>query len=344
MKVYKYRCTKDSKILERDINTFSNNKFFAPTFKTFEDKLEASFKDRISIIIDILGEKISEKIKKIKTNLKEIVVFKDKIGIYCVTKRYDNKHMWGKYANENKGYCIEYDLEKLTDKSKNIDFSHILNVKYDNTTPILNTNDINSNSLISKMFGIKRTKYSPEEEIRLIFNFDSLKNHHKSAITAIYFGLKTEEKLIQKFYDKFTNRNVKFYRMKTNENCELKREMINEFSRNLIYDIDKYNFRILKHIINEHIEIYHVHVIGNINLEAIKEFAFAFNEKNCFKLCNLHIYNNSEIVDLIEVYPLPDSDYVRFADSYIANADFSSETIFFEFPFKDFKYNNLKNK
>lgn len=342
MKVYKYRCTKDIKILERDIETFSKNMFFAPKFETFDDKLEATFKEQISTIVHILGKTFSKNTEEINNSLTEVTNYKDKIGIYCVTKRYDNEYMWENYANINKGYCIEYDLDKLTDKSNNLDFSNMFEIIYDDKSSILNISDIGSNSLIIKMFGVKKTKYLPEEEIRLIFNFDSIKKHHKSAITGIYFGSDANEQLIEKFYKKFENRDIKFYRIIKTEKHKLETEIINQFSIKLKYNIEKYSFKILKHDINEHLEIYHIHLIDQTKTELIKEFTLAFNEKYCYKICNLHIYNNSEIIDLLDIYPLSDKDYVRYADSYIANADFSSETIFFEFPFKDFKYDNLK--
>ncbi len=343
MKVYKYRSTKNLKILERDIETFSNNKFFAPKFETFDDKLEATFKEEISTIVQIIGKTFSTNTEQMKNSLKEVTDYKDKIGIYCVTKRYDNEYMWKNYANNSQGYCVEYDLDKLTDKSKNLDFSIKFEIIYDNKTSILNIADIGSNSLITKMFGVKKLEYLPEEEIRLIFNFDSIKKHHDSAITGIYFGSDADEQLIEKIYEKFENRDIKFYQIILGENQELRREIINQFSKNLKYNIEKNNFKILKHEINEHMEIFNVHLIGQTNTELIKEFALAFNEKYCFKVCNLHIYNSSEIIDLLDIYPLSDKDYVRYADSYIANADFSSETIFYEFPLKDFKYDKLKN-
>jgi hypothetical protein len=341
MKVYKYRCNKDKELFERDLETFSNNSFFAPTFKGFGDELEANFNEQISITLNCI-DKSNIHSKTVMSCLKDVIEFKEKIGVYCLTKRFDNEYMWNEYANENQGYCIEYELEKITDKSKNIDFSENFDVIYDFKTPILNINDIGSDSLIQKMFGVKRLMYSQEEEVRLIFNHSSIKNHHYSAITAIYFGEKTDKALIQKFYEKFKNREIKIYRMLTNENNVLSRKIINEFSRELKFDLNKFNYEILKHSINEHIEVFYIHLIDELIGDEIKQFALAFEEKNCHKLCNLHIYNNSEIKDLIEIYPLPDKDYIRYADSYIANADFSSENIVFEFPYKDFKYNKLK--
>jgi hypothetical protein len=343
MKVYKYRCTKDSEILERDIGTFSSNSFFAPKLETFDDKLEANFKEQISIIVDILTESLLIDKQELKHSLRDVTCYKDKIGVYCVTKNYKNEHLWREYANSHQGYCIEYELEKLTDRSKNIDFSNLLEVLYDDKIPTLQIDDIGTNKLVSKMFGVKQEKYFLEEEVRLIFNFASLKKHHDSAITAIYFGCEADESLKKRFYAKFENRDIKFYQMVFIEKHGLQRQLVNEFKRKLKFNLEKYNFEILKHVVNEHVEGYHVYLIDEPNTELLTEFALAFKEKKCHKLCNLHIYNSREIQQLIDIYPLPDDDYVQFADSYIANADFSCDDFLFQFPYKDFKYVKLKN-
>jgi len=36
-----------------------------------------------------------------------------KIGIFSLSKKYDDELLWAHYANSHKGFCIEYDLEIL---------------------------------------------------------------------------------------------------------------------------------------------------------------------------------------------------------------------------------------
>ena len=45
----------------------------------------------------------------------------------------------------------------------------------------------------TNVFGVKKENWKHEEEIRLIFNNSSLKSHHESAITGVYFGCHATE-------------------------------------------------------------------------------------------------------------------------------------------------------
>jgi len=332
MKVYKYRKIDDQDIFERDIETFSKNSFFAPTLETFDDELEANFKEQISFLS-----------KSLKDNLVEVTAHKNKIGVYCLAKTYDNKHLWENYAGDNQGYCIEYDIEKLTDRSKNLDYADKIEILYDNRTPVLGIQDIINRNLIPKMFGIKRVKYRPEQEIRLIFDSASLKVHHESAITAIYFGTNSNEELHQKFITKFADRDINFFKMIITQNGIVPK-LIKEHKRKLTYNLNKYNFKVIKHNIFEHVESFHVYLSGENDTESLKDFALAFKEKNSHKLCLIHIYNNLEISNLIDIHPLPDNEYIKFANSYIAVADFCCDEFLDEFPYKDFKYKQLASR
>lgn len=342
MKVYKFRGVEK---LDRDIKTFANNQFFAPNFSEFPDLLEANFNEKISQITDIISKSFNVNGKEIKCKLNELIDYKRKIGIYSLTKRFCNEQMWAYYASSNKGYCIEYDLDKLVDITQNRDFVKQIEVVYKDEITALDTSDIMSKTMIDKMFGVKKANYFPEEEIRLLFNFFSLKNHHESAITAIYFGNQSDDELKNKFYNFFTNRDIKFYQIFPSlENHKLERKLINEFNRKLLFDLDKFNYKIISYEDNGLLEIYYIELFGETATEILEEFSLAFKEKKCFKQCTIYIFNNSNINKLINKYPLEDGEYIQFAESLIAISDFSCEDFLDEFPFKDFKYDELKKQ
>ncbi len=342
MKVYKFRGVEK---LDRDIETFAKNQFFASNFSEFNDLLEANFNERISQITDIISKSFNVNGEEIKRNLKELIDFKRKIGIYSLTKRFCNEQMWAYYASSHKGYCIEYDLNKLVDISQNRDFVKQVEVVYQDKITTLDTLDITSKTMIDKMFGVKKVNYFPEEEIRLLFNSFSLKNHHQSAITAIYFGHQSSNELKESFYEKFTNRDVKFYEITPSlENHKLERKLIKEFNSKSIFDLNKFNYKILSYEDSGHFEIYFIELFGETTTEILEEFSLAFKEKVCFKQCRIYIFNNSNIKELITKYPLEDKEYIQFAESLIAISDFSCENFLDEFPFKDFKYNELKER
>jgi len=67
-----------------------------------------------------------------------------------------NEVMWAHYASSNRGYCIEYDRDKLKDKTINFDFAVELDVTYSDEIPTLTFEDIKGNSMFKKMFGLDR--------------------------------------------------------------------------------------------------------------------------------------------------------------------------------------------
>lgn len=342
MKAYKYRSIEDEKILERDLNTFSENQFFAPTFEMLNDPFEANFNEVISNTANGLKDIFSISTENILECLKEVTNYKYKLGIYSLSKSWDIEQMWAYYASSNKGYCVEYEIEKLKDKTRNLDFSNQLNITYSNQRPTLNIEDINNGLILNKMFGTKKEKWKPENETRLIFDNSSLKNHHDSAITAIYFGSQTESSLIENFKNKFKNRDLKYYKILVNiEKNHLERELIFESSKMRKFDISQYKFEIIKHKNNPQAENYYIYLEDVLTTAELKEFALAFREKYCYKLCNLNIFNTLEVIDIIDEYPLKNKNYIKYAEAFIALADFSTEKIIIEYPYKDFYYKEL---
>lgn len=227
MKVYKYRGI-ESNCLERDIITFSNNKFFAPKFENLNDPFEANFNEIISETLENINKLFSYDVNDVKDNLNNLIDFKNKLGIFSLSKNAFSEQMWAYYASSNKGYCIEYEIEKLKDKNQNFDYFRQLEVKYTDDIPTLDITDLYSKSenMLIKMFGTKKNNWKHEEEIRLLFDESFLKNHHFSAITAIYFGYQASEDIKNKIYENFTDRDIEFYEIipsKVNNRIGLKK-------------------------------------------------------------------------------------------------------------------------
>lgn len=344
MKVYKYRGIENDK-LERDISAFQNNQFFAPKFEMLSDPFEANFNENISNTLDLVKNVFSVDSDKAKQQLQEIIELKHKLGILSLSKTCYSEQMWDYYASWNRGYCIEYDFHKLKDKTKNFDFSSELEITYTDDIPTLNIEDLKGNLMIKKMYGVKKKNYIHEEEIRLIFDNSSLKSHHESAITGIYFGYQTDDKIIQLFKEKFSNRDLKFYKIYPNKKTNnLESKIIFESKRQRKFQIKKYEFEILKHQDNSVVENYYICLKNYLTSDELREFVLAFREEYCYKPSNLNIFDTSDILDLIDVYPLKGERYVRYADSFIASADFngSNEDLVLEYPLKGSYYKKVK--
>jgi hypothetical protein len=304
MKVYKYRGIEND-IFQRDISTFKNNQFFAPKFEMLNDPFEGNFNEIISNTLDFINNLFSVDADKIKKQLRDIFELKHELGMLSLSKTCYSEQMWAYYASSNRGYCIEYDLNKLKDKTKIIDFSYELEVTYSDEIPTLTIEDMKGNSMVKKMYGIKRKNWEHEKEIRLIFDKSSLKNHHESAITGIYFGYQADNSTIELMKDNFKNRDIKFYSILPNKQKNiLESSIICEFTRQRIYQIKDYDFEILKYEDNAVVENYYLYLKNKLSTEELEKFILAFREEYCYKPSNINLFDTSEMSDLIGFYSI----------------------------------------
>ncbi len=145
MKVYKYRGV-EKDIFDRDFDTLKNNMFFAPKFEMLNDPFEANFNEILSKVSKSLNTIFKVDVSSMEATFERILSFKDRLGVYSISKTYHSEQMWAYYASSNYGYCIEYDLEKLEDKTKNADFSARIDVRYSDDIPVIGLKDILNSS------------------------------------------------------------------------------------------------------------------------------------------------------------------------------------------------------
>lgn len=345
MKVYKYRSI-DEESFNRDIKTLRKNAFFASNYSMLNDPFDIYFNEEISKFIALLKDLFPiEQLNDFENQFKKFLNYKEEIGVYCLSKDYLNEQLWAYYASSYTGYCIEYDLDKLCDKGENFDFQYQFDIDYLDKIPTLVIEDIiqRKDSFIKKMFATKKSNWKHEDEIRLIFDKFGVKKFHSSAVTGIYFGVKTPEDIRKLFYDLFEGRDVKFYEVFPS-NFQLDCKLINETKRFLKYDISKFNFEIIRHRQNSWEEIFDIFYVGNSNNEnELKEFLRAFREKKCTKDSTIYLYNNSEIKNILEIYPKDDKQYLQLAESLIMYAYNDDEDIKY-YPYKDLKYDEIIKK
>lgn len=339
MKVYKYR-SNDERFIERDLKTFSQNKFFASTFENLNDPFEANYNELITESTKILEVVFKVSAKDVLDQFEEIKKFKDKLGILSLSKNILSEQMWAHYANSNSGYCIEYDLEKITERSQQYDLAFDFEIKYNDILPIITIDDIRSQNMAVKMFGTKKEFWSYEKEVRLVFDSASLKEHHESAITGIYFGYKSEKSLIEKFQENFKNRDIAFYQIKPNRKTNfLEFEEIERFSRKLLFDLDKFNFEIIKTKNNLAVSSYYIYLKEKYSKEELKELSKAFLEEYNYKPSNLYFLSSKspQIVELIDKYPKTSDEKIKWAEAVIADSPFDCDGEVFMSPFKELK-------
>ena len=345
MKVYKYRSI-EKDVFERDFETIKSNSFFSSNYSILNDPFDIYFNEEISQVVDLLKTLFPyEELNNLEKQLKKVLNFKEEIGVYCLSKDFLNEQLWAYYASSYSGYCIEYDLEKLVDKGQNFDFQYQFEIDYKENIPTLGINDLINlqEGFLKKMFATKKSAWKHEEEIRLIFDKSGMKKFHTSAITGIYFGIRTPEIIKESFYELFKDIDVKFYEVFPS-NFKLDFKLINETKRKLKYDLAKFDFEILRHNVNASHESYYIFYKGSKKESDIIEFVLGFREKFCIKENSLYVFDNKEVENLIDVYPKNHEEYIKYVDSIITVSDNWEESIINN-PFKDFKYDEIiKNK
>lgn len=106
---YKYRANAiEGKGSTRDIESLLNDEIWASSFRNLNDPFEATYTDEISKVLPIFNQVFNVNIGDIQKNWKELMAFKDKLGIYSLStsdKDFpDNELMWAHYANSHKAF------------------------------------------------------------------------------------------------------------------------------------------------------------------------------------------------------------------------------------------------
>ena len=180
-KLYLYRSWSNCPIKNMEI--IKNHKFYLSDPKYFNDPFDCQMQ-----IYPYTND---------KDNLK------NNIGIRCFSSTYNNILMWSHYADEHKGFCIEFDASLLTARS----LGEIIKVRYVNKMPTyLGINSID----IKRFLCYKYKDWAYEKEYRLIclkketpqFEFPM------NAITKVYFGCRMDENA-KKFVRSFVSESNK---------------------------------------------------------------------------------------------------------------------------------------
>ncbi len=218
MRVFKYRGGE----FERDLETLSENYFWAPTRTNLNDPCEGLFDDQnvnaqLDIIFKVFAGKDSSSasaLENVKIALKEVFDFVDKSGVYSLSQTPVDELLWAHYAYNHTGFCVEYDLDKLIEYEKN-DYIH-LDIKYKNAPQKISVSDIDTggqNKILMKMLGIKSKAWSYEKEIRVITSSSGKHSYNFRAVKAIYFGLKISDIDKNKLMDKLKGRGIQYHQI-----------------------------------------------------------------------------------------------------------------------------------
>lgn len=324
MKVYKYRANfLDEKTKKRrDAESLINNEFYAARFKELNDPFEGSVE---------LPKSSSDEYW-----VTPLIQDTYNAGIYSLTKLKNgetfpsNELLWAHYANSHTGFCIEYELDSLTNKNINKDFDirNTINVAYTDERPEINKPE-NVFSIQTKIFGTKSLAWNYENEIRIVCRSSGIKKYPEDSVTGVYFGLKICFEERNYIINKMNDRNIKFY--------QINREGNNyHLSCSELNDSDIYNYKIIRHSCTPVVENYNILYLGvNRDRITMQNLVNEFR-RGKQKPANITIYDDIRIDKCIDKGSSNTTEEEKqlLAEHWIAYASFDAPETIWMYPEK----------
>jgi len=131
--------------------------------------------------------------------------FLKKTQICCFSSTIDSILMWSHYANEHKGFCIEYDTKMLLKR-----LLPLYPVKYSNKMPIWETGNDN----FKRGVYTKASEWEYENEWRVIMPVDDNQLLNIKDPTSIYIGCNASETLRNDLIEICKNKKIDCYQAK----------------------------------------------------------------------------------------------------------------------------------
>ncbi len=225
MRVFKYRGG-NKEILRRDLRSLVKSQIYMAPIQSLNDPFEAKIiidgeTFEIGKILSLLfsyknDTKIKEAEKNFSNILKKFIETSLSWGIYSMSKSYNDELLWAYYADAHRGFCVEYDLEKL--KEYNMEKEPAITVEYNDQMPIITTLDIfnlekNEQLIQTKLVGTKSKRWEHEQEIRIVTGQTGLYDYDYRALKSIYFGYRSEEKFRKLTMRVLKGRGISYYLM-----------------------------------------------------------------------------------------------------------------------------------
>ena len=154
-----------------------------------------------------------------KANVDKIKSIKDKMKVCSFCESPKQLLMWSHYANEHKGFCVEYNISKweVTDVRNRVLFPVIYRDDFFDFTPhlISNIQSNNFNNIYTTISGATKSKeWEYEQEWRFIFAIgDSFpkQNYPMDCQTKVFLGSRMEEKSKNRVIDICKEKGLKVY-------------------------------------------------------------------------------------------------------------------------------------
>jgi hypothetical protein len=325
----------------RDIDLLLKDELWASSLTNLNDPFEATYDDNITDALKLFELLFETNTNEVKKQWDELISFKEKVGIYSLALSEcnypDNELMWAHYADSHKGFCIEYDVDKLEDSQEySFDISQ-MKINYQNSPPVIGLDDVSRKAdFLIKMFGTKSKSWVYENEIRLVYSTCGTKKYNPFALKAVYFGLNMDEEFQRQIIKGLESRDVKFYKMQRQPGAYKLMPVIICENKRLIED------RLFPSLY-EILRVDHIHAVENFHVlykgsevkeDFLKKFITKFREEYATKQSNVNLYDSIDIIDLIGEYPLQGKNRALMAEHWIASSTFDVPDFIFMYPDK----------
>ena len=221
MKAYKY-CSKYDCV----IKPLSISRIFTPIKQKLNDPFEGIVTKKIFDDYEQIRHLLSPSSYEYKINLhKKLLVQIGYLGIYSLSKTWNNELLWVHYAKAHEEFCIEYELDELIlDKAKTIIFPKIIEIIYCKKPPIYSLEDAGNVTeeqllflLLEKLIGTKSRLWKYEKEIRVLFKENGEQKINSNAIKSIIFGAFASDEDINNTISIMSNK-IKYYKIEISKN------------------------------------------------------------------------------------------------------------------------------
>lgn len=209
-KAFRYR---GNVSFDRELNDLKNCQIFVPNKELLNDPCEMLTDDMLFIqFLEYIVQKkgISTEEMKLEYESFKARIFKAGIFSLSVSKEPLNLLLWSHYANSHKGFCIEYDLDILTQYNNEV---NTFWVNYSDKIPILKLKLFSRNEVIRHFTGFKSKDWKYENEYRLLYDNSGLQDYEHKAVRSIYFGLKMDCEEKKRILETLQGRSIQYFQM-----------------------------------------------------------------------------------------------------------------------------------
>lgn len=211
MKAYKYR-----ENYNRDIKLLANSKIYTPPLFELNDPFEGMINPKIFDDYELLRPHLSPSEYERKISLQEKLLIQiEYVGVYSLSKTWNNELLWVHYSDSHKGFCIEYEMNDfILEKTRTLLFPKIIEVDYSKVPPIysLYSSDDLEVKIFKRLIGTKSKPWKYEKEIRVIFKENGVQEINQKSLKSIIFGLHASEEDINKTIISLP-KNTKYYKI-----------------------------------------------------------------------------------------------------------------------------------